>query len=81
MIEDDGPDAADDTNSLHINLLYGTPQNSQGSTAKNMLLYLIPNTDANKRVIRNASRMRYCDEANLNQAKDKKPAKFKNGTN
>ena len=81
VLEDDGPDAAYDTNSLHINLFYGAPQSNKTSTAKNMRLYLIPDTDANKRIIRNAKTYEmYCDELNLDKAKDKKIAKFKNGT-
>lgn len=80
-IEDDGPDAAFDTNSLHVNLFFGPSAKVSSNVAKSLRLYLIPDIPSNKRMIHNAKTYEmYCDEMNLEKAAGRKIARFRNGT-
>jgi hypothetical protein len=66
-----------DTNSLKLNLHYGS---SKTKVPANLRIYLIPYNDSNKRIIRKAEVYEVgCDVLNLNKAKNKKIAKYKDG--
>ena len=67
-----------DTNSLKLNLHYASPKTK---VPDNLSIYLIPYNNSNKRSISNAEVYEVgCDVLNLNKAKDKKIAKYKDGT-
>lgn len=71
-------DAAADTNSLRLNLYYNDPKKA---VEKDLKVYLIPSTAANKGIISSASSYeRRCDEANLDKAQGRKLARYVNGT-
>ncbi|MDQ6608847.1 MAG: ATP-binding protein, partial [Bacteroidota bacterium] len=73
--------AHSDTSSLKLNLYYSLPKSSKAKVPNNLKIYLIPDGPANKRIIREASAYEIrCDELNLDRAKDKRIAKYKNGT-
>jgi hypothetical protein len=62
-------------------LYYGAPVKSAANVAKNLRIYLIPDSSSNKQIIRNAKTYEmYCDEMNLDKAKGKKIARYRNGT-
>lgn len=67
-----------DTNSLKLNLHYGS---SKTKAPDNLRIYLIPYNNPNKKIISNAEVYEVgCDVLNLNKAKGKKIAKYKDGT-
>ncbi|MDB5206541.1 MAG: hypothetical protein JWR72_1616, partial [Flavisolibacter sp.] len=73
-------DTGIDTNSLHLKLYYSLAKNGQGKVPGNLKIYLIPDNSANKKIISNAKIYEVrCNELNLDGAKDKKVARYKNG--
>ena len=69
-----------DTNSLHLNLRYPSAKKGQVKAPKNLRIYLLPDNNANKNIIRNAKIYEtYCDELNLDRARGKKVARYKDG--
>lgn len=67
-----------DTNSLKLNLHYAS---SKTKVPDNLSIYLIPYTNSNKKIISIAEVYEVgCDVLNLNKAKGKKTAKYKDGT-
>ncbi|HLF45453.1 MAG TPA: hypothetical protein VI548_03465, partial [Chitinophagaceae bacterium] len=71
----------DSSNSLKLNLYYSLKQNDLVSPPDNTIIYLIPYTQKNMRVIKNASVYEIsCDESFLKEAKDRKTAIPFNGS-
>ncbi|HEX8314293.1 MAG TPA: hypothetical protein VF609_04840 [Flavisolibacter sp.] len=78
--EDTTSDMLYDTNSLHINLQYASVKKGQSKAPKNLRIYLIPDNGSNKNIIRDAKTYEmYCNELNLDKAKGRKIARFKDG--
>lgn len=76
--ETEPPVESADNNSLKLTLYYN---DAKKPVEKDLKVYLIPSTAANKNIISNASNYeRRCDEANLDKAKDRKLARYVNGT-
>lgn len=70
-----------DSKSVNVKLGFGKPGPDKILIPNNLVMYLIPNTRANRSVIRNAKTYEvYCDEAQLKKvAVNNKPADYYNG--
>jgi hypothetical protein len=70
----------DTTNSLRLKLYYSNKYNVKINPPDNLTIYLIPYSDKNSRVIKDAKVFEInCDEANLKKADKRKTAIFSNG--
>ena len=74
-------DIRPDTNSLKLTLFYSQPKNGPAKVPGNLKIYLLPDSSANKNIIRSAKTYEIrCDEMNLDKAKGKRIAKYTKGT-
>ncbi len=70
----------DTVNSLKIKLYYGSKYNTMLNPPENLTIYLIPYSNRNARIIRNAKVYEInCDESDIQKAEAYKTAVFKNG--
>ena len=68
------------TNSLKLNLFYSQSKKAQGKVPDNLIIYMIPESNVNKSIIRNAKLYEiHCDEKLWGNAKDLKIAKYIRG--
>lgn len=79
-IATDAKKVFDTTNSLKLKLYYSNKYNVRINPPDNLTIYLIPYSDKNSRVIKDAKVYEInCDETNLKKAEKRKTAIFSNG--
>ena len=77
-VEPEDPES--DSNSLKLNLYYGSTKKDRVEVPGNLKIYIIPYSSANKAIIRDAKVYEInCDQNNLNKAVGYRIAKYKNG--
>ncbi|HEY0040992.1 MAG TPA: hypothetical protein VGB71_10030, partial [Flavisolibacter sp.] len=68
------------TNGLELDLYYSVAKKGESKIPANLKIYLLPDSTANKKLIRSAKTYEInCDELNLDRAKGKRLARYRNG--